>query len=125
MSAYLDTHVVVWLYAGETERISRPAAALINTEALRASPVVLLELRYLQEIGRLNASPQAVLADLKRRLDLELEDRPLEALVRQALDLDWTRDAFDRLIVAQAALDAAPLITTDRTIRANYPRAVW
>ena len=34
MSAYLDTHVTLWLYAGETARISKRAATLINKEAL-------------------------------------------------------------------------------------------
>ena len=46
MSAYLDTHVTLWLYAGETARISKRAANLINGEALLASPIVLLELQY-------------------------------------------------------------------------------
>ena len=125
MSAYLDTHVTLWLYAGETARISKRAADLINAEALLASPIVLLELQYLREIGRLGATPHAVVAELKRRVGLEIQNRPLEAIVEQAQDLDWTRDVFDRLIVAQAALDAAALVTTDRTIRKHYPKAVW
>jgi PIN domain nuclease of toxin-antitoxin system len=125
MSAYLDTHVTLWLYAGETARISKRAADLINGEALLASPIVLLELQYLREIGRLTATPHAVVAELKRRVGLEIQNRPLEAIVEQAQDLDWTRDVFDRLIVAQAALDAAVLVTTDQTIRTHYPKAVW
>ena len=125
MSAYLDTHVTLWLYAGETARISKRAADLINAEALLASPIVLLELQYLREIGRLSATPHAVVSELKRRVGLEIQNRPLEAIVEQAQDLDWTRDVFDRLIVAQAALDAAALVTTDRTIRKHYPQAVW
>jgi PIN domain nuclease of toxin-antitoxin system len=125
MSAYLDTHVALWLYAGETERMSKPAAAVINTEPLLASPIVVLELQYLHEIGRLTVTPRAVVAELKRRMGLAIQDRSLEAVTEQALDLDWTRDVFDRLIVAQATLDAAPLVTTDQTIRKHYGRAVW
>jgi len=125
MSAYLDTHVALWLYAGETARISRRAAAVMNAETLLASPIVLLELQYLREIGRLAAAPHAVVAELKRRMGLAVQSRPLEAVAEQALELDWTRDAFDRLIVAQAALDGAPLVTADRTIRKHYPKAVW
>jgi PIN domain nuclease of toxin-antitoxin system len=125
VSAYLDTHVTLWLYAGETARISKRAAALINREALLASPIVLLELQYLREIGRLAATPHAVVAELKRRMGLAVQVRPLEAIVEQALDLDWTRDVFDRLIVAQATLDGAALVTSDRAIRKHYPEAVW
>ena len=125
MSAYLDTHVALWLYAGETARISARAAALINSEALAVSPVVLLELGYLREIGRITATPGAIAGDLKRRIGLEVRGKALELLIEQALELDWTRDVFDRLIVAQAALDGATLVTTDRTIRKHYAKAVW
>jgi len=125
MSAHLDTHIAVWLYAGETERISKRAALVINTEPLVASPIVMLELQYLHEIGRLTVAPRAVVAELKRRIGLAIQSRSLEAVAEQAMDLDWTRDLFDRLIVAQAALDAAPLVTFDRNIRKHYPKAVW
>ena len=49
----------------------------------------------------------------------------MEAIADQALELDWTRDLFDRLIVAQAALDGAALVTTDKVIRKHYSKAVW
>ena len=68
--------------------------------------------------------PHAVVAELKRRVGW-IYRTALDAIVEQAQDIDWTRDVFDRLIVAQAALDAAALVTTDRTIRKHYPKAVW
>lgn len=125
MSVYLDTHVAVWLYSGQTERLSKRAANLINRERVGVSPVVLLELQYLREIGRINAAPHAMIADLKQRLGLAVEDRSLESVTERALGLTWTRDVFDRLIVAQAALDNAELVTSDRLIRNHYPKAVW
>ena len=39
--------------------------------------------------------------------------------------MKWTRDPFDRLITAQAALDDSPLLTKDDTIHTYYPEAVW
>lgn len=125
MSAYLDTHVTLWLYAGEVARISKRAAAAINDEPLAISPIVLLELQYLHEIGRTTVAPDTVVADLGRRIGLAVLDRPIELLVRHALDLGWTRDPFDRLIVAQASLDGAALITTDTTLRKHYAKALW
>jgi PIN domain nuclease of toxin-antitoxin system len=125
MSVYLDTHVAVWLYAGETERISRRAAILLNAEQIRISPVVLLELQYLLEIGRLAAVPRTIAGDLKRRLGVAVDDRSMQEITERAVDLSWTRDIFDRLIVAQASLDGAGLVTTDRLIRKHYPNAVW
>ncbi len=46
-------------------------------------------------------------------------ERVVETAERQA----WMRDPFDRLIVAQASLAAAPLLTKDRTIREHYAKA--
>jgi len=125
MNAYLDTHVILWLYSGETERLSRRATNLINRERVGVSPVVLLELQYLREIGRVTAAPRTIIMDLKQRLGLAIEDRSLETVMERALGLAWTRDAFDRLIVAQAVLDDAKLVTSDRLIRKHYPKAVW
>ena len=125
MSAYLDTHVALWLYSGQTERISKRAASLINREHIGVSPIVLLELQYLQEIGRVTVAPRTIIADLKRRVGLAVEDRSLETIAERALALSWTRDVFDRLIVAHAALDNGELITTDRLILKHYPKAVW
>ena len=46
-------------------------------------------------------------------------------MVEQALLQKWIRDPFDRLIVAHAAANDAPLITRDEKIRRHYKRAVW
>jgi PIN domain nuclease of toxin-antitoxin system len=37
----------------------------------------------------------------------------------------WTRDPFDRIIVAHADVVSAPLLTKDQAIRRNYRRAFW
>jgi len=48
-------------------------------------------------------------------------DRVIEAAEAQ----DWTRDPFDRIIVAQAGLAAATLVTKDQPIRDRYAMAAW
>ena len=45
--------------------------------------------------------------------------------VEAAERLSWTRDPFDRLIVAQASLAGAPLVTKDRMIRKHFAKAAW
>ena len=37
----------------------------------------------------------------------------------------WTRDPFDRLIVAQARLQGAHLVSADRRIAENFKLTVW
>ena len=125
MSTYVDTHVALWLYAGDTERLSARAVAAINREPLSICPIVLLEIQYLHEIGRITVRPGAIVADLERRIGLSVEDRSMAEVTELGLELSWTRDAFDRLIVAQAALDRAALVTRDRLILKHYPKALW
>lgn len=123
---YLDTHVLAWLYARQLHLF--PAAVLERLESsseLRVSPMARLELQYLFEIGRVTEPAVTVLDALEATLGLDVCEAPFAAVVRGAGDLNWTRDPFDRLITAQAALFDAPLLTRDRGILGHYPHAVW
>ena len=122
---YLDTHVVVWLYAGERTRFARTASRLIETESLLISPVLLLELAFLEETGRIKAGPQAIFAGLQEAIALSICDLPFAEVAVVSLQQKWTRDPFDRLIVAQAVARGARLITKDRFIRRHFKDAVW
>lgn len=122
---YLDTHVVAWLYAGRTDLLSSRAAALIEDEELRISPVVTLELEYLRETGRLSVGGNTVVQSLSTQLGLQVCELAFAAVVESALDQHWTRDPFDRMIVGHAALAASTLLTKDRSIRRHYRQARW
>lgn len=122
---YLDTHVVVWLYAGLVEKISEPPRMLINEHEVMISPIVNLELAYLFEIERIKSEPTILIADLSSRIGLRVCERAFEAIVSQAMSLSWTRDPFDRLIVANASLNDNFLVTKDKTILENYSHARW
>jgi PIN domain nuclease of toxin-antitoxin system len=121
---HLDTHVVVWLHDGQRQRIPEAAQQLLDTEPLAISPIVELEIAYLFEIGRISYPPDVVLADLAP-LDLSVSASPFSSVVRAAIGLRWTRDPFDRIIVAQAIVDGVPLLTADKTILAHLGLAVW
>lgn len=121
----LDTHVVVWLYTGETEQLSPAAAAAIEQHELVVSPMVQLELSYLHEIGRLTIGGADIIADLERRIGLRRSGLALDALVDTAASLTWTRDPFDRLIVADALVASTALVTKDRTIHHRSTVALW
>lgn len=122
---YLDTHAVAWLYAGQTERFPAAAREAINQGELLVSPMVLVELQYLIEIGRFTDPVEQVVEVLGRDLGLKICEIPFPEVARRALILSWTRDPFDRLIVSQASLREAPLITKDGDIHDNYPGALW
>lgn len=123
---YLDTHVVVWLYSSGRGGVPVAVANELEvSEDIRISPMVRLELQYLFEIGRVTHSPIRVLDALAPVLGLSVCKAPFPAVAREAERQTWTRDPFDRLIVAQAAVFEAPLVSKDSSIRANYPLAYW
>ena len=123
---YLDTHVVLWLYARKGEGLSPRARRLIEDEPeIAISPMVLLELDYLYEIGRTTLGSTPVYDYLYQHIEIRVCKKSFTDIIRMASKQSWTRDPFDRIITAQAAIDQNSLITKDKTIRKNYKKAVW
>ena len=58
--------------------------------------------QYLHEIGRILAPPTEILAELRQSIGLKESEPSLAAIVDSAPGIGWTRDTFDRLIVAEA-----------------------
>ena len=122
---FLDTHVVIWLYARLFDKLSPLATKLINDNDLCCCPMVKLELKYLYEIERLSEEPNLILNNLETEIGLRIRNVELGDLVDQAMPLNWTRDPFDRLIVAQSKSEEAFLLTKDETILRNFKLARW
>ena len=122
---YLDTHVVVWLFGGENRRLSVTALEQIRRDELLISPAVVLELQLLHEIKRTRAIALKVIERLAVEIGLAVCRLPFASVVEHTLDQAWTRDPFDRLIVANAQANDAPLITKDEEIRRHYSKSIW
>ena len=122
---YLDTHVVVWLYAGLTERFSDAIQKLMNEHELLISPIVRLELQYLYEINRVTVEAEAILADLSQRLGLAICPKPFDTIMVHATQVTWTRDPFDRILVAHASIDDNVLVSKDQLILTHYTYTRW
>ena len=126
MICYIDTQVAVWLAEANLARISQKALSLIEIADLRISPMAVVELQYLYEIRRVIVRPPDILVKLNAELGLNICDHPFPIIAEIALAETWTRDPFDRIIVAHArANGAAPLLTKDEVIRENYHNARW
>lgn len=87
--------------------------------------MALLEMQLLHEIGRLNVAPAEFLTILRRDFEVTVCSLPFHLVVEASLGETWTRDPFDRLIVAQAKIGGGKLITRDRRIREHFTDAVW
>jgi PIN domain nuclease of toxin-antitoxin system len=122
---YLDTHVVIWLYAGITSIFSQSIQELINLNDIYISPIVRLEIQYLYEINRVTDKPNNIISDLSSRIGLHVDVEPFDNVINAALAISWTRDPFDRIIVASANLNNHILVSKDKTILANYSLAKW
>jgi PIN domain nuclease of toxin-antitoxin system len=120
----IDTHVAVALYKRRFAGLSRAAQRLLDGSATRYSPIVTLELELLSEIGRAQVEAETVCQYLNGELDITESPERLSDIVRHAMPLRFTRDPFDRLIVAHADLLRAPLITLDERMHQYYRRAI-
>ena len=125
MKLLLDTHVLLWA-ADQPERLSRAARRLLDDPQndLIFSAVSLWEIAIKHGMGR---SDFQVDVRLLRRGLLENGYTELALTSAHAISLDRLpplhKDPFDRMLVAQAHVEAVTLVTADAVI-AKYPVAV-
>ncbi len=122
---YLDTHVVLWLREGLVDRLSKIARKLLDENDLLVSPMVRLELQYLFETKRCSVAAHVILKELQSEIGLSVCDLPFDVVAAKATEIAWTRDPFDRLIVANASCRGVRLLTKDANIRRHAKFAVW
>lgn len=126
MIAYLDTNVVVWLAQGNLARISDKARDILEDADLLISPMVLIELEYLYEVNRIKLPSREVQLKIEHEIGVRVCALSFPLIANLVLDEKWTRDLFDRVIVAHAKANGlAFLVSADEEIAKHYPRTVW
>lgn len=113
----LDTNALLWLLTGHV----RARQLQTTAERLYLSPVSLLELKYLEEAGKLRLVQGSTIDDIAADRRWRLDSPASDVLFRAAVDLDWTRDPFDRLIAAHATCRRWRVATGDRAMQAALP----
>jgi len=122
---YLDTHIAIWLYAGLTDKFTQKTRNIIDENDLFISQIVRLELQYLYEIGRITDSPGQIIKRLAGLINLKVSKHNFEEIIIEAIKISWTRDVFDRIIVAETKTQDCHLVTADEKIIKHYKKAVW
>jgi len=116
MNLLLDTHVLLW-WLDDTPTLRRKAGNAISEgkNLVFISTVVIWEIRIKQALGKLE-----IPADFRA----VLQDQPFSALNITAEhahaigDLPgYHRDPFDRMLVAQAAVENLTLVTRDTHLK--------
>jgi PIN domain nuclease of toxin-antitoxin system len=118
VNCLLDTHFLVWIMVGVTRLDAFPW--LDDYRPWGVSPVSLLELQFLSEVGKLELDSDRLLETLPEDRRFVVDEVPLLGLIRQAIPLGWTRDPFDRLLAAHSTTRRVPLCTVDRAMLRHH-----
>lgn len=109
MIAYLDTNVAIWLGQGTLSRLTAKAQRLVEDADVVISPMVLLEMEYLSEIGRLKVSSR----DLQIKLESEIGARVCALPFRQSHGWLWRKGG--RVMPSTASSSPMPRQTASPT----------
>lgn len=119
MTLLLDTHVLLWMRSAPERLSQNMLDALADTSTRKLISVVsLTEVAIKVSTGKLDVGQRFF--ETVGDLGLEIEPFGVDH-ARVLAELPWIhRDPFDRMLVAQAMVDGARLITVDPNIQ-KYP----
>jgi PIN domain nuclease of toxin-antitoxin system len=124
----LDTNVLLW-WIGQDRRLSRSAADAISSPGndVLVSSVSVAELAVKASIGRFGASggfAEFIREQLEVQHFTELDLTVAHSLALAVLPLHH-RDPFDRLLIAQAAVEGIPLVASDPAMDSYEIQVIW
>ena len=118
MTCLLDTHFVIWIVS-DSKRVKN-YGWLDEYQPWIVSPVSLLEIQFLAEVGRRRINNPRFSREIMSDPRFQFDDAPLAGIIQRSLDLTWTRDPFDRLIAAHSLVRRVPLCTVDALVLDNH-----
>jgi PIN domain nuclease of toxin-antitoxin system len=120
----LDTHAALWWLSGD-ERFGENAARQLSDETNQVllSAAVVWEVAIKRSLGKLEA-PDDFDSTL---LHAGAQGLPVSLDHAAAVErLPWHhRDPFDRLLVAQASIEGAAIVTRDESLRPYGVTLIW
>jgi PIN domain nuclease of toxin-antitoxin system len=117
MRLLLDTHVLLWLMQGDTRLSPQARATIENAAEVYVSIGSIWEIAIKWRLGKMEESPEEVVATIEKAGLLELPVNARHAVATSKLPL-LHRDPFDRLLVAQAITEPMRLLTSDAQLSA-------
>lgn len=122
MSVLIDTHVLLWA-ASNSERLPHEARALLedqaNTVFFSAASLWEIAIKSAMKRADFQLDPRLLRRSL---LENDYTELPISGAHAVAVDLlpPIHKDPFDRILLAQAQLEALTLLTVDKLL-GNYP----
>ena len=126
MKLLLDTHAFIWAMRAPDHLSERAASAIVNVENdVLVSAVTAWEVATKHRIGKLPGGG-IIVASIGGAIEsLDAEELPImvrHGLLAGSLPVEH-RDPFDRMLAAQAMIEGAALVSTDRAF-ADFPVTV-
>lgn len=124
MRLLLDTHAALW-WLSDDDRFGDTAAAYVadETNQILLSAAVVWEVAIKRSLGKLDAPAElgpTLLAAGAHALPVNLEH------VATVEGLPWHhRDPFDRMLVAQASVERAAIVSGDRRLEPYGIKLIW
>lgn len=124
MKLLLDTHAALW-WLSDDQRFGAEAERQITdgTNRVLLSAAVVWEVAVKRSLGKLDA-PEDFASTL-----LGAGVQPLAVSLEHAASVEqlpWHhRDPFDRLLLAQASLEGAAIVSRDQQLRAYGTTLIW
>ena len=128
MKLLLDTHALIW-FAEDDARLSSRARKALADEAndLSCSVASIWEMAIKVSLGKLKVGARLDTAFRRRLEENAFAILAVEyAHAARVLTLPWHHpDPFDRLLVAQAELERATLVSHDHQLDAYGIKRIW
>jgi PIN domain nuclease of toxin-antitoxin system len=121
----LDTHVVLaWLLGGGSLGADADRQLEDPSNQLIVSAVVVWEVAIKRALGKLEVPMMDFVADVQRSDAMKLPVSIEHAAGVEHLP-PYHRDPFDRLLVSQAMIEKATLVSSDEQLRAYDVPVLW
>lgn len=129
MRYVIDAHALIWHLTSDSKLGANARAALTRIDVGRDTGIVpiivLAEILYASEHGRIKLTLEDVLKELRRRKHYRIESFSRTILV-VALRIKNVHELHDRLIVATAFRHKASVITRDDDIvNSGVVKTIW
>ena len=124
MKLLVDTHAALWFLRAD-RRLTQPAKRRLTdeTNSVLLSAVVVWEVAIKRSLGKLEAPDEYLPALLDAGVQTLTIGIEHAAAVEQ---LPWHhRDPFDRMLVAQAIVEKAAIVSADERLSAYGVERVW
>ena len=128
MKLLLDTHTFIW-WANEPEKLSEKAVAACqdDTNTLLLSVVSVWEMQIKMQLGKLKVSRpiEGLIKTQQQANGLQVLSIELAHVLSLSSLPSYHKDPFDRLLIAQANVEGATLVSVDPTFSSYGVRVLW